>query len=196
MENSDKKEEWTLTFISPKTLAEEMAVSLIKTGIKTYREVTDDIDKIKTKTHSYQEKTKETIESVKSIPGKLFNKSKISIKNKLDEVNKQLGGIKTNIHNKIKDIENNEYEVKKTNITVNIPKPSALKADNSISGIELELIQPKEMAQTLYASTGEIKQSTKELFEAISKLAKSVGKFVRNMAPVKQKEVTSATVAR
>lgn len=38
------------------------------------------------------------------------------------------------------------------------------------NNIELELIQPKEMAQTLYASTGEIKQSTKELFEAISKL--------------------------
>ena len=32
------------------------------------------------------------------------------------------------------------------------------------NNIELELIQPKEMAQTLYASTGEIKQSTKELF--------------------------------
>lgn len=194
MDNLDKKEEWTLTFISPKTLAEEMAVSLIRTGIKTYREVTDDIDKIKTKAHSCQEKTKKTIESVKSIPGKIVSKSKMSIKNKLDEINKQLSGIKTNIHHKIKDIENNEYEVKKNNITVNIPKPSASKAD--ISGIELELIQPKEMAQTLYASTGEIKQSTKELFEAISKLAKSVSKFVRNMAPVKHKEATAVVVAR
>ena len=64
----EKKEEWTINFISPKSLAEEMLVSLVKTGLKTYREVTNNVALIKAKALDYKSKAKETVQATKNVP--------------------------------------------------------------------------------------------------------------------------------
>lgn len=197
----ENKEEYTMSFVSPKTLAEEMLVGLVKTGIKTYREVNNAIDSIQKKANAYQAKGRKTIQAVKAVPKTFLSNIRMSIQKKKDKVNQELAGIKSNIRQKIEDIKKDKYEIKKSNISIHIPKPTAPKIPKptvpkvSASNIELELIKPTDMAQTLHESTGEIKQSSKEVLRAIAKLASAVGKFIKNMSPVKHKESTPLVAA-
>ena len=192
-----KNEEWTINFISPKSLAEEMLVSLVKTGLKTYREVTNNVASIKAKALDYKSKAKETVQATKNVPKMIFGNIRRGIQKKIDAVNAELAGIKTNINQKINDIKNDKYEVKQSNITINIPKPQRLKTPKiAASDIGLEIIKPAELAQTLHESTCEIKQSSKEVFKAFGKLAESVDKCFKNLSPVKHKEATVVAAAR
>lgn len=197
----ETKDEYTMSFISPKTLAEEMLVGLVKTGIKTYREINSAVDSIQKKANAYQAKGRETIQAVKAVPKTFLSNIRMSIQKKIDKVNQELVGIKSNIRQKIEDIEKDKYEIKKSNISIHIPKPTAPKIPKptvpkvSASNIELELIKPTDMAQTLHESTGEIKQSSKEVLRALGKLASAVGKLIKNMSPVKHRESTPLAAA-
>lgn len=197
----EKQEEYTMSFISPKTLAEELLVNIVKAGIKTYREVNNAVESIQKKANAYQAKGRETIQAVKAVPKTFLSNIRMSIQKKIDKVNQELMGIKNNIRQKIEDIENDKYEVKKSNISIHIPKPTAPKIPKptvpkvSASGIELEIVKPIDMAQTLHESTGEIKQSSKEVLRAIGKLASAVGKLIKNMSPVKQRDTTKLAAA-
>lgn len=197
----EKQEEYTMSFISPKTLAEELLVNIVKAGIKTYREVNNAVDAIQTKAIAYQAKGRETIQAVKAVPKTFLSNIRMSIQKKIDKVNQELTGIKNNIRQKMEDIENDKYEVKKSNISIHIPKPTVPKISKptvpkvSASGIELEIVKPIDMAQTLHESTGEIKQSSKEVLRAIGKLASAVGKLIKNMSPVKQRYTTKLAAA-
>ena len=197
----ETKDEYTMSFISPKTLAEEMLVGLVKTGIKTYREVNSAVDSIQKKANAYQAKGREIIQAVKAVPKTFLSNIRMSIQKKIDKVNQELAGIKSNIRQKIEDIEKDKYEIKKSNISIHIPKPTAPKIPKptvpkvSASNIELELIKPTDMAQTLHESTGEIKQSSKEVLRALGKLASAVGKLIKNMSPVKHRESTPLAAA-
>lgn len=190
----EKKEEWTINFISPKSLAEEMLVSLVKTGLKTYREVTNNVALIKAKALDYKSKAKETVQATKNVPKMIFGNIRMGIQKKIDAVNAELAGIKTNINQKINDIKEDKYEVKQSNITINIPKPQRPKITSSDIG--LEIIRPAELAQTLHESTCEIKQSSREVFKAFGKLAEAIAKCVKNLSPLKHKEATAVVVAR
>lgn len=197
----ENKEEYTMSFVSPKTLAEEMLVSLVKTGIKTYREVNNAVDSIQKKANAYQAKGRETIQTAKAVPKTFLSNIRMSIQKKIDKVNQELAGIKSNIRQKIEDIKNDKYEIKKSNISIHIPKPTAPKIPKpavpkvSAANIELELIKPTDMAQTLHESTGEIKQSSKEVLRSIGILASAVGKLIKNLSPVKHKESTPLAAA-
>ena len=192
-----KNEEWTINFISPKSLAEEMLVSLVKTGLKTYREVTNNVASIKAKALDYKSKAKETVQATKNVPKMIFGNIRLGIQKKIDAVNAELAGIKTNINQKINDIKDDKYEVKQSNITINIPKPQRPKTPKiAASDIGLEIIKPAELAQTLHESTCEIKQSSKEVFKAFGKLAEAVAKCVKYLSPVKHKEATVVAAAR
>ena len=190
----EKKEEWTINFISPKSLAEEMLVSLVKTGLKTYREVTNNVALIKAKALDYKSKAKETVQATKNVPKMIFGNIRMGIQKKIDAVNAELAGIKTNINQKINDIKEDKYEVKQSNITINIPKPQRPKITSSDIG--LEIIRPAELAQTLHENTCEIKQSSREVFKAFGKLAEAIAKCVKNLSPLKHKEATAVVVAR
>ena len=190
----EKKEEWTINFISPKSLAEEMLVSLVKTGLKTYREVTNNVALIKAKALDYKSKAKETVQATKNVPKMIFGNIRMGIQKKIDAVNAELAGIKTNINQKINDIKEDKYEVKQSNITINIPKPQRPKITSSDIG--LEIIRPAELAQTLHENTCEIKQSSREVFKAFGKLAEAIAKCVKNLSPLKHKETTAVVVAR
>lgn len=185
MENA---EQYTYEVISPKSLAEEMAVNLVKTGLKTKREAVNMVDSVKSKATSFLDKIKATVHSVQAVPNKIYSNVRMSIQNKIDTISSELKLIKSNVSQRIDDIDKGRYEINRTVISINIPKPTRPKAREVAAAAGMELITPKEMAQTLHENMAEIKQNTKGVFQALGRLQSAVGKLLKNMSPIKHRE--------
>ena len=192
MENT---EHYTYEVISPKSLAEEMAVNLVKTGLKTKREATNIMEAIEKKGKSFASRIRDAVRTVKSVPNKIFSNIRMSLQNKIDTLSSELKLIKSNVSQRIDDIDKGRYEINRTTISINIPKPIRPKAREVAAATGMELITPKEMAQTLHENMTEIKQSARGVFHALGRLQSAVGKLLKNMSPIKHKETAPVVAA-
>ena len=170
MENA---KQYTYEFISPKSLAEEMAVNLVKTGLKTKHE----FDKIK-----------EVVHTVQAVPNKIYSNVRMSIQKKIDTISSELKHFKSNVSQKIDDIDKGKYEINRTVISINISKPARPKAEEVVADAGMEQVATKKMTQVLHENMTEIKQNSKDVFHAIGRLQSAVGKLLKNMSPIKYRE--------
>ena len=168
MAQKDNDEQYImLNVISPKALAEAMAVELVGKGIKA-KEVTENIvDKGK----SVLARAKDMKMRIKQMPREAVTKVKAQARESYNAVKEK--AVQT-----IQDIANDDYEVKESFVSLKIKRPN--------------LITPKEMATALCS---ELKDMT-ALVKACSAL-KDIGmKFLRDISQMRVKSESELKLVR
>ena len=168
MAQKDNDEQYImLNVISPKALAEAMAVELVGKGIKA-KEVTENIvDKGK----SVLARAKDMKMRIKQMPREAVTKVKAQARESYNAVKEK--AVQT-----IQDIANDDYEVKESFVSLKIKRPN--------------LITPKEMATALCS---ELKDMT-ALVKACSALKDTGMKFLRDISQMRVKSESELKLVR
>lgn len=168
MAQKDNDEQYIMVnVISPKALAEAMAVELVGKGIKAKEVAENLVDKGK----SFLAKAKDMKMRIKQMPREAVTKVKAQARESYNAVKEK--AVQT-----IQDIANNDYEVKESFVSLKIKKPN--------------LITPKEMAT---AMCSELKDMT-ALVKACSALKDTGMKFLRDVSPMRVKSESEFNFVR
>ncbi|MGM9540309.1 hypothetical protein [Anaerovibrio sp.] len=157
----------TLNVISPKALAEAMAVELVGKGIKAKKVAEKIVDKGK----SFLARAREMKMRIKQMPREAVTKVK-------EQARESYNAVKDKAVQTIQDIANDDYEVKESFVSLKIKKPN--------------LITPKEMAT---AMCSEMKDVT-ALVKACSALKDTGMKFLRDISPMRVKSESELKLVR
>ena len=168
MAQKDNDEQYIMVnVISPKALAEAMAVELVGKGIKAKEVAENLVDKGK----SFLAKAKDMKMRIKQMPREAVTKVKAQARESYNAVKEK--AVQT-----IQDIANNDYEVKESFVSLKIKKPN--------------LITPKEMAT---AMCSELKDRT-ALVKACSAMKDTGMKFLRDVSPMRVKSESEFNFVR
>lgn len=168
MVQKDNDEQYiTLNVISPKALAEAMAVELVGKGIKAKEVAENIVDKGR----SFLAKAKDMKMRIKRMPREAATKVKAQVRESYNAVKEK--AVQT-----IQDIANDDYEVKESFVSLKIKKPN--------------LITPKEMA---IAMCSELKDMT-ALVRACSALKDTVIKLLKDISPIRLKSESELKLVR
>lgn len=168
MVQKDNDEQYiTLNVISPKALAEAMAVELIGKGIKAKEVAENIVDKGK----SFLAKAKDMKMLIKQMPREAVTKVKAQARESYNAVKEK--AVQT-----IQDIANDDYEFKESFVSLKIKKPN--------------LITPKEMA---IAMCSELKDMT-ALVRACSALKDTGIKLLKDISPMRLKSESELKLVR
>lgn len=168
MAQKDNDEQYImLNVISPKALAEAMAVELVGKGIKAKEVAENIVDKGK----SFLAKVKDMKMRIKQMPREAVTKVKA-------QARESYNAVKDKAVQTIQDIANDDYEVKESFVSLKIKRPN--------------LITPKEMATTMYS---EIRDMT-ALVKACSALKDTGVKFLRDVSTMRVKSESEVKLVR
>ena len=168
MAQKDNDEQYIMVnVISPKALAEAMAVELVGKGIKAKEVAENLVDKGK----SFLAKAKDMKMRIKQMPREAVTKVKAQARESYNAVKEK--AVQT-----IQDIANNDYEVKESFVSLKIKK--------------LNLITPKEIAR---AMCSELKDMT-ALVKACSAMKDTGMKFLRDVSPMRVKSESEFNFVR
>ena len=168
MVQKDNDEQYiTLNVISPKALAEAMAVELVGKGIKAKEVAENIVDKGK----SFLAKAKDMKMRIKQMPREVATKVKAQARESYNAVKEK--AVQT-----IQDIANDDYEFKESFVSLKIKKPN--------------LITPKEMA---IAMCSELKDMT-ALVRACSALKDTGIKLLKDISPMRVKSESELKLVR
>lgn len=168
MAQKDNDEQYImLNVISPKALAEAMAVELVGKGIKAKEVAENIVDKGK----RFLARAKDMKMRIKQMPREAVTKVKAQARESYNAVKEK--AVQT-----IQDIANDDYEVKESFVSLKIKRPN--------------LITPKEMATALCS---ELKDMT-ALVKACSALKDTGMKFLRDISPLRVKSESELKLVR
>ena len=168
MAQKDNDEQYIMVnVISPKALAEAMAVELVGKGMKAKEVAENLVDKGK----CFLAKAKDMKMRIKQMPREAVTKVKAQARESYNAVKEK--AVQT-----IQDIANNDYEVKESFVSLKIKKPN--------------LITPKEMAT---AMCSELKDMT-ALVKACSAMKDTGMKFLRDVSPMRVKSESEFNFVR
>lgn len=168
MAQKDNDEQYImLNVISPKALAEAMAVELVGKGIKAKEVAENIVDKGK----RFLAKAKDMKMRIKQMPREAVTKVK-------EQARESYNAVKDKAVQTIQDIANDDYEVKESFVSMKIKRPN--------------LITPKEMATTMYS---EIRDMT-ALVKACSALKDTGIKLLKDISPMRLKSKSEVKLVR
>lgn len=168
MAQKDNDEQYImLNVISPKALAEAMAVELVGKGIKAKEVAENIVDKGK----SFLARAKNMKMRIKQMPQEAVTKVK-------EQARESYNAVKDKAVQTIQDIANDDYEVKESFVSLKIKRPN--------------LITPKEMATTMYS---EIRDMT-ALVKACSALKDTGIKLLKDISPMRLKSESEVKLVR
>lgn len=168
MAQKDNDEQYImLNVISPKALAEAMAVELVGKGIKAKEVAENIVDKGK----SFLAKAKDMKMRIKQMPREAVTKVK-------EQARESYNAVKEKAIQTIQDIANDDYEVKESFVSLKIKRPN--------------LMTPKEMAKAMYSEMRDMAA----LVKACSALKDTGMKFLRDISSMRVKSESELKLVR
>ena len=168
MDQKDNDEQYImLNVISPKALAEAMAVELVGKGIKAKEVAENIVDKGK----SFLARAKNMKMRIKQMPREAVTKVK-------EQARESYNAVKEKAIQTIQDIANDDYEVKESFVSLKIKRPN--------------LMTPKEMAKAMYSEMGDMAA----LVKACSALKDTGMKFLRDISSMRVKSESELKLVR
>lgn len=168
MAQKDNDEQYImLNVISPKALAEAMAVELVGKGIKAKEVAENIVDKGK----SFLARAKDMKMRIKQMPREAVTKVK-------EQARESYNAVKEKAIQTIQDIANDDYEVKESFVSLKIKRPN--------------LMTPKEMAKAMYSEMGDMAA----LVKACSALKDTGIKLLKDISPMRLKSESEVKLVR
>ena len=184
MVQKDNDEQYIMVnVISPKALAEAMAVELVGKGIKAKEAVENIVEQGR----SFLDRAKNMTMRIKQMPREALDKVK-------ERTRESYNAFKEKAAQTVQDIAHDNYQVKENFVSFKVRKPSFIGRTRTVFN-KADIISPAEMA-AVFLSMKENGHSVRDIVTACSVLKDTGIKFLKDISPVRMKSESELDLAR
>ena len=184
MAQTDNDEQYImLNIISPKAMAEAMAVELVGKGIKAKEAVENIVEQGR----SFLDRAKNMTMRIKQMPREALDKVK-------ERTRESYNAFKEKAAQTVQDIAHDNYQVKENFVSFKVRKPSFIGRTRTVFN-KADIISPAEMA-AVFLSMKENGHSVRDIVTACSVLKDTGIKFFKDISPVRMKSESELDLAR
>lgn len=184
MAQTDNDEQYIMVnVISPKALAEAMAVELVGKGIKAKEAVENIVEQGR----SFLDRAKNMTMRIKQMPREALDKVK-------ERTRESYNAFKEKAAQTVQDIAHDNYQVTENFVSFKVRKPNFIGRTRTVFN-KADIISPAEMA-AVFLSMKENGHSVRDIVTACSVLKDTGIKFLKDISPVRMKSESELDLAR
>ena len=184
MAQKDNDEQYIMVnVISPKALAEAMAVELVGKGIKAKEAVENIVEQGR----SFLDRAKNMMMRIKQMPREALDKVK-------ERTRESYNAFKEKAVQTVQDIAHDNYQVKENFVSFKVRKPSFIGRTRTVFN-KADIISPAEMA-AVFLNMKENGHSVRDIVTACSVLKDTGIKFLKDISPVRMESESELDLAR
>ena len=184
MAQTDNDEQYImLNIISPKAMAEAMAVELVGKGIKAKEAVENIVEQGR----NFLDRAKNMTMRIKQMPREALDKVK-------ERTRESYNAFKEKAAQTVQDIAHDNYQVKENFVSFKVRKPNFIGRTRTVFN-KADIISPAEMA-AVFLSMKENGHSVRDIVTACSVLKDTGIKFLKDISPVCMKSESELDLAR
>lgn len=184
MAQTDNDERYImLNIISPKAMAEAMAVELVGKGIKAKEAVENIVEQGR----SFLDRAKNMTMRIKQMPREALDKVK-------ERTRESYNAFKEKAAQTVQDIAHDNYQVKENFVSFKVRKPNFIGRTRTVFN-KADIISPAEMV-AVFLSMKENGHSVRDIVTACSVLKDTGIKFLKDISPVRMKSESELDLAR
>lgn len=184
MAQKDNDEQYIMVnVISPKALAEAMAVELVGKGIKAKEAVENIVEQGR----SFLDRAKNMTMRIKQMPREALDKVK-------ERTRESYNAFKEKAAQTVQDIAHDNYQVTENFVSFKVRKPSFIGRTRTVFN-KADIISPAEMA-AVFLNMKENGHSVRDIVTACSVLKDTGIKFLKDISPVRMESESELDLAR